>query len=293
MMTKSIKTLAAAIIFSVSGGVAFAQQNSAADQTQGQNQQGTNEQSADGSNNNQNQNLVSTQNQNQNQNVQGQTSNNTNTNTANGGAGGGGGSAVAYGGRGGAGGAGGAGGQGGAGGMGGMGGTGTGGAASSNATSSSTSGSSNSNSGGNTLSTTGSNVTSISTTYQAQDRNPVSSAHAAHLTASNGTCMGSSSAGAQGVSFGISIGSTWRDSGCDTRYDAQALQAMGEFDVARARLCLKPEIAEAYRRAGKPCPEDKGPTAAAPIAAFDGQQQAAVSPDFSQQPAYRSAMYSN
>lgn len=81
------------------------------------------------------------------------------------------------------------------------------------------------------------------------------SAFAAPLAASNGTCSGSTSAGAQGASFGVSIGSTWTDIGCDARYDAQALQAMGMRSAAIARLCAKPEIAQAMEAAGTPCPK--------------------------------------
>ncbi|AMM23197.1 hypothetical protein [Variovorax sp. PAMC 28711] len=97
-------------------------------------------------------------------------------------------------------------------------------------------------------------VEGSSTVYEAQARNPVSTAYAAPLTSANGTCMGSSSAGAQGVSMGVSFGTTWTDSGCDARYDAIALSQIGEREAAKARLCLKPEIAKAFEAAGKPCP---------------------------------------
>ena len=73
--------------------------------------------------------------------------------------------------------------------------------------------------------------------------------------------MGSTSAGAQGVTIGVSFGTTWTDSGCDARYDAIALQQIGERAAARARLCLKPEIAEAFKRSGHPC-KDGGQAAA-------------------------------
>lgn len=139
--------------------------------------------------------------------------------------------------------------------------------------SSSTSGAS-SNSGGNTMvgganTSTQANTTNVSVagdtvTYQAQERNPVNTAYAAPLAASNGTCLGSASGGLQTVAVGVSFGSTKIDEGCDARYDAIALNQLGERDAARARLCLKPEIAEAFSRAGKPCPGTK--TAAAPAA---------------------------
>jgi len=120
------------------------------------------------------------------------------------------------------------------------------------------------------------NATSVTvegSTYEAQARNPVASAWAAPLTSANGTCMGSSSGGAQGAALGISFGTTWTDDGCDARYDAIALSQIGETTAARARLCLKPEIAKAFEAAGKPCPSAEAKRAQAvledrPVAAY-------------------------
>lgn len=133
-----------------------------------------------------------------------------------------------------------------------------------------------SNSGGNQMTQVGGaqtstqansvTVTGDTVTYAAQERNPVSTAYAAALSSANGTCMGSSSGGAQGASFGISFGSTWVDAGCDARYDATALSAAGQPRAAIARLCLKPEIAQAMKDAGTPCPGAKV-AVVAPVAA--------------------------
>ena len=116
---------------------------------------------------------------------------------------------------------------------------------------------SSSSSGGNTLAaSTGSMSVSVNgDTYQAQARNPVSSAWAAPLAASNGTCMGSTSAGAQGVTIGLSVGTTWTDENCNARYDAIAIKALGHERAAWARLCQQPAIRKAYEAAGTPCPE--------------------------------------
>ena len=130
---------------------------------------------------------------------------------------------------------------------------------------SSSSSNSNSNSGGNTMvggansNTSNTNVTveGDKVTYEAQKRDPVSTAYSAPLTTSNGTCMGSTSAGAQGVGFGVSFGSTWTDTSCDLRYDAEALRAAGLHGAARERLCQKPEIAKAMEAAGTPCKSTK------------------------------------
>jgi hypothetical protein len=109
------------------------------------------------------------------------------------------------------------------------------------------------NSGGNSQSVT----VQGDTTYRT-----AATAYAAPLAASNGTCMGSSSVGAQGT-FGLSFGTTWTDDSCDLRYDAQALAAVGQGTAAIARLCMKPEIAQAMELAGTPC-KTKAKTAAAP-----------------------------
>lgn len=98
------------------------------------------------------------------------------------------------------------------------------------------------------------NSVANSVTVEAQERNPVSTATAPALSVSNGTCMGSTSGGAQGASFGISIGSSWVDEGCDARYDAITLHTIGEVAAAKARLCMKPEIAKAM---GEKCDKPK------------------------------------
>jgi hypothetical protein len=114
-------------------------------------------------------------------------------------------------------------------------------------------------SGGNTLSTGAVAVTvegAKGDTYiaPAQERNPVATAYAAPVIASNGTCMGSSSGGGQGAAIGISFATTWTDNSCDIRYDAEALRAAGLTRAAQARLCQKADIAKAMEAAGTPCP---------------------------------------
>lgn len=113
-------------------------------------------------------------------------------------------------------------------------------------------------------STSGGNV--ISVAGDAAPTIPVASAWAAGLTAANGTCMGSTSAGAQGVTVGLSFGTTWSDTSCDMRYDAQALAAIGQTAAAVARLCQKPEIAQAMADAGTPCRK----ATAAKVAGYEG-----------------------
>lgn len=116
----------------------------------------------------------------------------------------------------------------------------------------------------------------------AQERNPVSSATAPALQASNGTCLGSTSGGAQGVGFGLSFGTTHLDTGCDARYDANSLVAAGEPDSAIARLCMKPEIRAAREAAGKSCDPKVAKTAMVPMTDRNGvvlASAAAVNPE--------------
>lgn len=96
--------------------------------------------------------------------------------------------------------------------------------------------------------TTGSQSVSIS-----NKRNPVASAAPGLLVAADDTCMGSSSAGAQGIGFGVSFGSTWTDGDCVRRKDARELHNMGYKPAAIALLCQSPQVAKAMATAGTPC----------------------------------------
>jgi hypothetical protein len=85
-------------------------------------------------------------------------------------------------------------------------------------------------------------------------RNPVSSAFSAPLAVGSESCMGSSSAGGQGVGFGLSVGTTWHDAKCDRRHDAVTLHNLGKHDAAVALLCQDADISAAMESAGTPCP---------------------------------------
>ena len=75
-----------------------------------------------------------------------------------------------------------------------------------------------------------------------------STAYAAALTASAGTCMGSSSVGGQGVGFGLSIGATWQDDDCNRRRYSAILQSLGEPEAAIQLLCLNKEVRSVLAR---------------------------------------------
>jgi hypothetical protein len=89
---------------------------------------------------------------------------------------------------------------------------------------------------------------------EAQARNPVNTAFAAPLVAADDTCMGSSSAGGQGVGFGLSLGTTWHDEDCVRRKDARELHNMGQKKAALALLCQSDHVAAAMAAAGTACP---------------------------------------
>lgn len=120
-------------------------------------------------------------------------------------------------------------------------------------------------------------VTGDTVTYEAA-RIPVATAYAAGLTASNGTCMGSTSAGGQGMSFGFSVGTTWKDPGCDRRYNAQSLAAVGQPKAAVALLCQDPDIKAAMETAGTPCSQTAAEAKATAQAKAETEAVAASEP---------------
>lgn len=85
-------------------------------------------------------------------------------------------------------------------------------------------------------------------------RSAASTAFAAPVIATEDTCMGSSSVGAQGMAFGLSLGTTWRDRNCQRLKNARELSTMGYDTAAVALLCVDVDVQRAMRRAGTPCP---------------------------------------
>lgn len=84
-----------------------------------------------------------------------------------------------------------------------------------------------SNSGGNTFQ-------GGSTSYKEERQVPVVIAPSINPTAS---CMGSSSAGAAGSTFGLSLGSSWTDDDCNYRVTADMMHGWGLKADALAVLC--------------------------------------------------------
>ncbi len=85
-------------------------------------------------------------------------------------------------------------------------------------------------------------------------RIPVSTAYAAPLVASDDTCMGSRSFGAQVAGFGLSIATTWQDRNCRRIKNARELMRLGYREAAVQLLCMDDEVYAAMERAGTPCP---------------------------------------
>lgn len=85
-------------------------------------------------------------------------------------------------------------------------------------------------------------------------RPPVSTAYAAQLTTGEDTCMGSSSVGAQAVTFGLSFGTTWQDDNCRRLKNSRQLVALGFHRAATALMCVDEDVRAAMIAAGTPCP---------------------------------------
>jgi len=92
------------------------------------------------------------------------------------------------------------------------------------------------------------NSVSISQTYEQEDNIRIKNtpdAYAPALTTSNGTCMGSVSAGGSGPGLGLSFGTTVKDESCNLRYNAEIINNMGFPKVAMKIMCQEPTVAKA------------------------------------------------
>lgn len=98
-----------------------------------------------------------------------------------------------------------------------------------------------------------SNLNEGNSVYINHERN-VASAYAPNIVSSNDTCMGSISAGGQGASFGISLGSTYTDNDCILRKDARLLYNMGLKETAIHLLCSKDSLRDALVSSNIGCP---------------------------------------
>lgn len=67
------------------------------------------------------------------------------------------------------------------------------------------------------------------------------------------SCLGSASVGGAGPGFGITIGSTTTDKGCNLRLYARTLYSLGHTVAATQILCNDPEVAAALAVEGVRC----------------------------------------
>lgn len=71
------------------------------------------------------------------------------------------------------------------------------------------------------------------------------------------TCMGSTSVGGAGVGFGVSFGTTWRDTACVRRLDSRRISELGQNDIAFELMCDSDAVRAAAKRVGRPCVADR------------------------------------
>lgn len=115
----------------------------------------------------------------------------------------------------------------------------------------------NSNSSNNSSRNTSTSYGSVATTaqslsvggdtYQAA-KIPVATAYAPNI-APTAVCMGSTTAGGQGMSFGVSFGTSWTDSNCMLLEQVRTVSVvLGQKDVAAEMMMAVPAYAEAVSR---------------------------------------------
>jgi hypothetical protein len=93
--------------------------------------------------------------------------------------------------------------------------------------------------------------------YNTDSRFAVATAVGPALTSSNDTCMGSTSAGVQGMSVGVSIGTTWEDHNCKMLKNSREMWNMGMRGAAIKLLCSDPDNRFALESTGVDCGETK------------------------------------
>jgi hypothetical protein len=97
-----------------------------------------------------------------------------------------------------------------------------------------------------------SSVTVSGDTY-ASPRFPASTAYAPTI-APTAVCMGSSSIGGQGLTFGVSFGSSWTDSNCMLLEQVRIVATViGDETTAAEMMCDVPAYRAARQRVGNPC----------------------------------------
>lgn len=91
------------------------------------------------------------------------------------------------------------------------------------------------------------------------ERRQTASAYAPAVFAAAETCVQSQSAGVQGPAFGISLGLSHDNEGCERRRNAGMLFALGRGAAAVELMCTDDDVRTAMARTGTPCAVDAGP----------------------------------
>lgn len=112
------------------------------------------------------------------------------------------------------------------------------------------------------------------------ERRQTASAYAPAVFAAAETCVQSQSAGAQTPAFGISLGFSHDNEGCNMRRNAGMLFALGQRAAAVELMCSDDDVRVAMARTGTPCAIDAGPSEMKPTAEEEApaQRTAAVDP---------------
>ncbi|MDN6885019.1 hypothetical protein QMO14_15550 [Variovorax sp. CAN2819] len=100
----------------------------------------------------------------------------------------------------------------------------------------------------------------------------VPSVNGPNLTTSNDTCMGSSSASANGPGVGLSFGTTWTDEHCKRLKMSRELWNKGMKAASLAMDCMDPSAMAALEMTGTKCPQSM--TAQERVAAYGPQASA-------------------
>lgn len=107
----------------------------------------------------------------------------------------------------------------------------------------------------------GANQQSVNSSYRAA----ASTAYAPAIYPT-APCMGSSAIGGQGMSFGFSVGTAWKDEDCNFREDIRTVAVvLGDVQTAEEMECGKAAYREARARMARPCREVMATSQAQPV----------------------------
>lgn len=68
------------------------------------------------------------------------------------------------------------------------------------------------------------------------------------------TCLGSASGGVSGPGFGVTLGKTTTDEGCERRLNAAIMAKLGMTDISFRIMCESKQVFDASKGSAHPCP---------------------------------------